>query len=66
MSGLELQQQLNLRGATIPVIFITGPEIHRAHVMEKSRRIARGAGAHGHGPGIQVGANRRCERRASK
>jgi FixJ family two-component response regulator len=24
MSGLELQQQLNLRGATIPVIFITG------------------------------------------
>ncbi|HTB69149.1 MAG TPA: response regulator transcription factor [Steroidobacteraceae bacterium] len=24
MSGLELQQQLNVRGATIPVIFITG------------------------------------------
>ena len=24
MSGIELQQQLNLRGATIPVIFITG------------------------------------------
>ncbi|MFO7276768.1 MAG: response regulator transcription factor [Pseudomonadota bacterium] len=24
MSGLELQEQLNLRGATIPVIFITG------------------------------------------
>ncbi len=24
MSGMELQQQLNLRGATIPVIFITG------------------------------------------
>src|SRR5690349_23154618 len=24
MSGLELQQQLNLRGAVIPVIFITG------------------------------------------
>jgi FixJ family two-component response regulator len=24
MSGLELQQQLNLRGATVPVIFITG------------------------------------------
>lgn len=24
MSGLELQQQLNLQGATIPVIFITG------------------------------------------
>ena len=24
MSGLELQQQLNLRGATLPVIFITG------------------------------------------
>jgi two-component system, LuxR family, response regulator FixJ len=24
MSGLELQQQLNLKGATIPVIFITG------------------------------------------
>jgi two-component system response regulator FixJ len=24
MSGLELQQQLNLRGATIPVIFVTG------------------------------------------
>jgi two-component system, LuxR family, response regulator FixJ len=24
MSGLELQQQLNIRGATIPVIFITG------------------------------------------
>lgn len=24
MSGLELQQQLNLRGATIPVIFMTG------------------------------------------
>jgi FixJ family two-component response regulator len=24
MSGLELQQQLNLRGAMIPVIFITG------------------------------------------
>src|SRR3974390_1793535 len=24
MSGLELQQQLNLRGAPIPVIFITG------------------------------------------
>src|SRR5579871_1444315 len=24
MSGLELQQQLNLRGATIPVLFITG------------------------------------------
>jgi FixJ family two-component response regulator len=24
MSGLELQQELNLRGATIPVIFITG------------------------------------------
>jgi len=24
MSGLELQQQLNLRGAIIPVIFITG------------------------------------------
>jgi len=24
MSGLELQQQLNLRGATIPVIFISG------------------------------------------
>jgi len=24
MSGLELQQQLNLRGATIPVVFITG------------------------------------------
>ena len=24
MSGLELQQQLNLRGATIPLIFITG------------------------------------------
>jgi FixJ family two-component response regulator len=24
MSGLDLQQQLNLRGATIPVIFITG------------------------------------------
>ena len=24
ISGLELQQQLNLRGATIPVIFITG------------------------------------------
>jgi FixJ family two-component response regulator len=24
MSGLELQQQLNLRGVTIPVIFITG------------------------------------------
>jgi two-component system, LuxR family, response regulator FixJ len=24
MSGLELQQQLNMRGATIPVIFITG------------------------------------------
>ena len=25
MSGLELQQQLNLRGAVIPVIFMTGP-----------------------------------------
>jgi FixJ family two-component response regulator len=24
MSGMELQQQLNLRGATLPVIFITG------------------------------------------
>jgi FixJ family two-component response regulator len=24
MSGLELQQQLNMRGAIIPVIFITG------------------------------------------
>lgn len=24
MSGLELQQQLNVRGATIPVVFITG------------------------------------------
>src|SRR5690606_17948529 len=24
MSGLELQQELNLRGATIPVIFMTG------------------------------------------
>src|SRR6188768_4378303 len=24
MSGLELQQQLNLRGAVIPVIFVTG------------------------------------------
>jgi two-component system, LuxR family, response regulator FixJ len=24
MSGLEMQQELNLRGATIPVIFITG------------------------------------------
>src|SRR6185312_4906924 len=24
MSGLELQQQLNLRGATIPVVFISG------------------------------------------
>ena len=24
MSGLELQQQLNMRGAVIPVIFITG------------------------------------------
>jgi len=24
MSGIELQQQLNLRGATLPVIFITG------------------------------------------
>jgi len=24
MSGLELQQRLNLRGAVIPVIFITG------------------------------------------
>ncbi len=24
MSGLELQQQLNLRGATLPVIFVTG------------------------------------------
>ncbi len=24
MSGLELQQQLNMRGATIPVVFITG------------------------------------------
>ena len=24
MTGLELQQELNLRGATIPVIFITG------------------------------------------
>jgi two-component system, LuxR family, response regulator FixJ len=24
MSGLELQQQLNLRGAVIPVVFITG------------------------------------------
>jgi FixJ family two-component response regulator len=24
MSGLELQQELNVRGATIPVIFITG------------------------------------------
>jgi len=24
MSGLELQQQLNIRGATLPVIFITG------------------------------------------
>ncbi len=24
MSGLELQQELNLRGATIPVVFITG------------------------------------------
>ena len=24
MSGLEVQEQLNLRGATIPVIFITG------------------------------------------
>jgi two-component system, LuxR family, response regulator FixJ len=24
MSGLELQQQLNMRGATLPVIFITG------------------------------------------
>lgn len=24
MSGLELQQQLNVRGATIPVIFVTG------------------------------------------
>ncbi len=24
MSGLELQEQLNLRGATIPVVFITG------------------------------------------
>jgi FixJ family two-component response regulator len=50
MTGLELQQQLNVRGWLIPVIFITGHgkiiarqldisfrtvELHRAHIIEK-------------------------------